>query len=643
MSKSTRGVRDRKKKELNVGALAPTMLGPGSLRTARSGNLHRENFAPRFRPLSMQNLNLNEMAAVRIQRFWRRWRLFKHLRLLKNKVASVDTLDSRIEGLAGQRKRETAASIIQSYWRSYLIRKKWKHIITRASLQNNKIKVGSSITSFLEYDHTFTAPDIPGVNIFYEEKSEPQKPQPLLKKKRSNTLENLPAPLMPGASSHRRGAVHDLYSNQTIIGITVEKLFEKTTDPTDTELFPLQNKLLLYTYSAWIGTLDYDAAFINLLMSRYVSPGTPPNCQIETLRVLKTWVKSLSDLPVYDLVQKSRSKPFQDLFEFVSDEGSAQKLEKPTGKNLISAEIYKYRRSIIKSIHRYKTGHKRSIKQTLSTIERTDAKAPALKMPKNWSSVSLTTRSHFHSNHLYSLLSSIEVARQLTIIDHSMFKKIRSEEILSQRWTKKTKEIKCPNVMAIIKRFNTVTDWIALQILKEEKLDERAEMLDWWIEVGIEMIELRNYNGAMMVMGGLNESAISRLKQTWKKKKGKKKWERIVELLEIEGNYKRYRAEVKKEGVKVPIMGVVLQDLLFADEGNKGELEGVGGKGRKILNVVKWKMVGGMVEEVKEWQKENYCLESVDGLQRYLLEGIETSKGEGELFNLSLLREPRSK
>eukprot|EP01088_Endostelium_zonatum_P017829 TRINITY_DN546_c0_g2_i1.p1 TRINITY_DN546_c0_g2~~TRINITY_DN546_c0_g2_i1.p1 ORF type:complete len:469 (-),score=127.14 TRINITY_DN546_c0_g2_i1:41-1447(-) len=128
-----------------------------------------------------------------------------------------------------------------------------------------------------------------------------------------------------------------------------------------------------------------------------------------------------------------------------------------------------------------------------------------------------------------------------------------------------------------------------------------------------------------------------------KKKKGKKKWERIVELLEIEGNYKRYRAEVKKEGVKVPIMGVVLQDLLFADEGNKGELEGVGGKGRKILNVVKWKMVGGMVEEVKEWQKENYCLESVDGLQRYLLEGIETSKGEGELFNLSLLREPRSK
>jgi len=49
-----------------------------------------------------------------------------------------------------------------------------------------------------------------------------------------------------------------------------------------------------------------------------------------------------------------------------------------------------------------------------------------------------------------------EVARQLTLIEYDLFKAIKPWECLGQAWTKKDKEIKAPNIIAMIKRFNYV-------------------------------------------------------------------------------------------------------------------------------------------------------------------------------------------
>lgn len=51
----------------------------------------------------------------------------------------------------------------------------------------------------------------------------------------------------------------------------------------------------------------------------------------------------------------------------------------------------------------------------------------------------------------------IELARQLTLIDFEMFKKIPSEEYFSLGWMKESKEWSSPNIAQLISRSNTVS------------------------------------------------------------------------------------------------------------------------------------------------------------------------------------------
>ena len=52
------------------------------------------------------------------------------------------------------------------------------------------------------------------------------------------------------------------------------------------------------------------------------------------------------------------------------------------------------------------------------------------------------------------LLDPLEIARQMTLIDSSNFRKIRVKELLKQAWCKKGKELRAPNVVHLISRFN---------------------------------------------------------------------------------------------------------------------------------------------------------------------------------------------
>jgi len=50
-------------------------------------------------------------------------------------------------------------------------------------------------------------------------------------------------------------------------------------------------------------------------------------------------------------------------------------------------------------------------------------------------------------------IAPLEMARQLTIIEYSMFRKIQPKECLQQAWTGGERQIRAPNIYAIITRF----------------------------------------------------------------------------------------------------------------------------------------------------------------------------------------------
>ena len=57
-------------------------------------------------------------------------------------------------------------------------------------------------------------------------------------------------------------------------------------------------------------------------------------------------------------------------------------------------------------------------------------------------------------------------------------------------------------------------------ILGEESAKARAAHIEKFVEVGEHCVALRNFAGAMQILGGPNSTPISRLKKTWARVRG---------------------------------------------------------------------------------------------------------------------------
>ena len=73
-------------------------------------------------------------------------------------------------------------------------------------------------------------------------------------------------------------------------------------------------------------------------------------------------------------------------------------------------------------------------------------------------------------------------------------------------------------------------------------------------------LRLGNYNSAMMVVGGLNNIAVSRLKDTWEgvPKRDMDAWISATAVLESRNNYSRYREHLMSNSMSIiPFLGML--------------------------------------------------------------------------------------
>jgi hypothetical protein len=72
--------------------------------------------------------------------------------------------------------------------------------------------------------------------------------------------------------------------------------------------------------------------------------------------------------------------------------------------------------------------------------------------------------------------------------------------LVFQGWMKGTKEEKeknAPNVLALIERFNQVSNWVATTIIFEEDLETRRDVLVYFIHLANKCREIHNFNAMM--------------------------------------------------------------------------------------------------------------------------------------------------
>lgn len=131
------------------------------------------------------------------------------------------------------------------------------------------------------------------------------------------------------------------------------------------------------------------------------------------------------------------------------------------------------------------------------------------------------------------------------------------------------KAAKAKTIAAIQDRFNLVTGWIATQIVLAPTAKLRAKMITHFIQVGHKLLEMCNFHGAMAIVVGLTQTAVSRLRESWKKVSSMDKWKGLEQIMSPMGNWRALRTlhdNVAPPLIPTPML--YLKDLTFIEDGN---------------------------------------------------------------------------
>ncbi|XP_043914886.1 ras guanyl-releasing protein 3 isoform X1 [Protopterus annectens] len=238
---------------------------------------------------------------------------------------------------------------------------------------------------------------------------------------------------------------------------------------------------------------------------------------------------------------------------------------------------------------------------------------------------------------LFDHLEPLELAEHLTFLEYKSFRRISFTDY--QSYIIHGCLVDNPTLERSITLFNGISQWVQLMVLSKHTPSQRAEVITKFINVAQNLRQLQNFNTLMAVVGGLSHSSISRLKETHSHVSPEvaKNWNEMTELVSFHGNYCNYRKTFAEcEGFKIPILGVHLKDLtavhaVFADWINENK-----------VNIVKMQQLHVTFNELVSLQSASSQLDPNMDLIHLLTLSLDLYHTEDEIYELSLVREPRN-
>ena len=134
------------------------------------------------------------------------------------------------------------------------------------------------------------------------------------------------------------------------------------------------------------------------------------------------------------------------------------------------------------------------------------------------------------------------------------------------------------NLESYITWFNRLSFLIASSVCAHKKKKHRARLIEFWIEVARECVNIGNFNSMMGIISGLNMSPVSRLRRTWTKIHSGK-FAVLGHQIDPTSNFVSYRTTLqaavtrsenatdKKQRVVIPFFSLLIKDLYFVNEG----------------------------------------------------------------------------
>uniref|UniRef100_A0AAY4EA42 Uncharacterized protein n=1 Tax=Denticeps clupeoides TaxID=299321 RepID=A0AAY4EA42_9TELE len=265
------------------------------------------------------------------------------------------------------------------------------------------------------------------------------------------------------------------------------------------------------------------------------------------------------------------------------------------------------------------------------------ATANILRCVREWCGLYILQMAECPKTECFESLSAMELAEQITLLDHIVFRSIPYEEFLGQGWMKIDKNERTPYIMRTSQHFNDMSNLVASQIMTHTDVGSRASSIEKWLAVADICRCLNNYNGVLEITSALNRSAIYRLKKTWAKvcKQTKALMDRLQKIVSSEGRFKNLRETLKNcNPPSVPYLGMYLTDLAFIEEGTPNFTE------EGLVNFSKMRMISHIIREIRQFQQTPYRIDHHPKVTQYLLDKTFVMD-EDTLYELSLKIEPR--
>lgn len=287
---------------------------------------------------------------------------------------------------------------------------------------------------------------------------------------------------------------------------------------------------------------------------------------------------------------------------------------------------------------------------TISHYVPVDTPMPAPAINKSQAQALITWKSGGHCPTILDF-EPLEIARQLTLKQMSIFCSILPEELLGSQWMKKG-GTGSPNVKALTALSTELSNLVAETILHYNEVKKRAAVIKQWIKIAHQCLELNNYDALMAIVCSLNSSTITRLRRTWEAVSPKRRemMKTLQAVVEPAQNHKAVRARLADHVPPcLPFQGMFLTDLTFVDIGNPPtkQLQGANGTDMTVINFDKHTRTAKIIGELQRFQIP-YRLTELPDLQEWLQaemarvrESDTSNNVQVSYYRKSLLLEPR--
>uniref|UniRef100_A0A673YGU0 RasGEF domain family member 1C n=1 Tax=Salmo trutta TaxID=8032 RepID=A0A673YGU0_SALTR len=182
---------------------------------------------------------------------------------------------------------------------------------------------------------------------------------------------------------------------------------------------------------------------------------------------------------------------------------------------------------------------------------------------------------------------------------------------------------KTTNLEAYVRWFNRLCYLVATEICMPAKKKQRAQVIEFFIDVARECFNIGNFNSLMAIISGMNMSPVSRLKKTWGKAKTAKFF--ILEhQMDPTGNFYNYRTALRgaahrsqtansnREKIVIPFFSLLIKDIYFLNEGCANRLP------NGHVHFAKFVELARQVGEFMTWKQMECPFETDRSILHYL-------------------------